>query len=72
MRNAQGFVRRIHLPQPGDRFKLFMVAYMAWRLLIDFLKPGVAVAGLTAIQWAALACLIYYAADIRRWLTSHG
>ncbi len=63
---------RICLPQPGDRFKLFMVAYMAWRLLIDFLKPGVAMAGLTAIQWAALACLIYYATDIRRWLTSHG
>ncbi len=60
------------IPQSGDRFKLFIVAYMAWRLLIDLLKPGLAFVGLTAIQWAALTCLVYYARDIRRWVTRDG
>lgn len=44
----------------GDVFRLFMVAYMGWRLAIDFLKPGVPFAGLTALQWACVAVLIYY------------
>ena len=55
----------------GDVFKLFMVAYMTWRFLIDFLKPGVAIAGLTAIQWACLGCIVYYTRDIARWLRPH-
>jgi len=54
----------------GDVFKLFMVSYLAFRLLIDFLKPEVALGGLSAIQWTALVVLIYYARDMRRWLTS--
>ncbi len=63
----------------GDRFRLLMVAYLAFRLAIDFLKPphgpaaaGVPVpdawAGLSAIQWACVAGLAYYARDVRRWL----
>ncbi|MEZ5440819.1 MAG: prolipoprotein diacylglyceryl transferase [Lysobacterales bacterium] len=50
------------LPRPGDRFKLFMVAYLGWRVLVEFLKPlpyawfGV----LSGIQiGCALALLIY-------------
>jgi prolipoprotein diacylglyceryltransferase len=53
----------------GDAFKAFMVAYMALRLGVDFLKPYPAVfLGLGVLQWAAVATLIYYAPDIRRWL----
>lgn len=50
----------------GDQFKLFMVSYMAWRLAIDFLKPGVTVAGLSMIQWACVATLAYYAPHLQR------
>jgi phosphatidylglycerol---prolipoprotein diacylglyceryl transferase len=45
----------------GDRFKLFMLAYLGFRLAIDFLKPDPAVAAdLSAIQWACVVGLTYY------------
>ena len=58
-------LRRPH--QDGDVFKVFMVAYMAWRFVIDFLKPGVPVAGFTVIQWSCAVSLLYYLRDIARW-----
>jgi prolipoprotein diacylglyceryltransferase len=55
---------------PGDIFKRFMVAYFAFRLACDFLKPDVRVfLGLSSIQLACVAMLIYYSADLRRWLS---
>ena len=52
----------------GDIFRSFMVAYFAFRLACDFLKPDVRVfAGLSSIQWACVAMLFYYAKDILRW-----
>ena len=45
----------------GDRFKAFMIAYLAFRLAIDFIKPAVRMGGLSTIQWAALATIAYYA-----------
>lgn len=62
-------MRRAHVS--GDVFKIFMVSYMAWRLAIDFLKPEARIGWLSGIQSACVATLIYYAADIRRWV-SHG
>lgn len=56
----------------GDAFKSFMVAYMSWRLAIDFLKPEVRIGGLSAIQWACAAMLLYYATDIVRWTAGAG
>src|SRR6266478_1360743 len=54
--------------RPGDRFKIFMVGYFAFRLSVDFLKPDVRVfAGLSAIQCACAAMLLYYARDVMRW-----
>jgi phosphatidylglycerol---prolipoprotein diacylglyceryl transferase len=47
----------------GDLFKSFMVGYFGFRLLVEFIKPGVSLAGLTAIQWACLVMLLYYARD---------
>lgn len=64
--------RRKWRAEEGDEFKLFLSAYLAFRLLIDFLKPGFPLAGLTAIQWACVCGLIYYARDIHRWLTTSG
>lgn len=53
----------------GDPFKLFMVGYLAWRLAIDFLKPDLRWAwGLSGIQLACVAGLIYYAPHIPRLL----
>ena len=45
----------------GDRFKSFMISYLAFRFAIDFIKPAVRIGGLSTIQWAALAALAYYA-----------
>jgi phosphatidylglycerol---prolipoprotein diacylglyceryl transferase len=48
----------------GDIFRMFMFAYVAFRLACDFLKPGVRVhAGLTSIQWACVAMVLYYSRD---------
>jgi prolipoprotein diacylglyceryltransferase len=58
--------KRAH--ETGDVFKKFMVAYFGFRLLVDFVKPGVPLAGLTAIQWACVAALLFYAPDVWRWM----
>lgn len=53
----------------GDVFKLFMVAYMGFRVIVEFIKPyDTRIAGLTAIQWACIGILVYYERDVRRWL----
>lgn len=52
----------------GDRFKLFMVAYLGFRLGVDFLKPGSTLGGLSALQWASAAMLAFYSSDIARWV----
>jgi hypothetical protein len=38
-----------------------MVGYFAFRLLLEFLKPGVPLLALNAIQWVCLGVLLYYA-----------
>ena len=55
--------------QPGDAFKFFMVAYLSFRLLCDFLKPYPRIfLGLGGIQWACVLILLYYSPDVARWL----
>lgn len=45
----------------GSLFKLFMIAYLVFRFLLDFIKPRyVYPVGLSAIQLAALLGLIWY------------
>jgi len=45
----------------GARFQLFMIAYLLFRFLLDFIKPGSRYAlGLGSIQLACLAGLLYY------------
>ncbi|QIX60048.1 diacylglyceryl transferase [Hymenobacter sp. BT18] len=53
--------RRRPLPA-GWRFRFFMVGYLLFRLLVEFLKPTPTPSGwgLTAIQWACVAGLGYY------------
>ncbi len=45
----------------GGLWRLFLGTYCAWRLVVDGLKPYPALAGLNAIQWAALAGLVWLA-----------
>jgi phosphatidylglycerol---prolipoprotein diacylglyceryl transferase len=52
----------------GDVFKMFMVLYMAWRLAIDYWKPEIRIAGLSGIQWACAAMLVYYSRDVWSWI----
>jgi phosphatidylglycerol:prolipoprotein diacylglycerol transferase len=52
----------------GDLFKLFMISYFSFRLAVDCLKPETRVfAGFSSIQWACVAMLAFYSADIFRW-----
>jgi phosphatidylglycerol---prolipoprotein diacylglyceryl transferase len=51
-------------PRQGDLFKLFMASYLGFRLGLEFLKPGDPVLGLTAIQWACVAALGWYAHNL--------
>ena len=56
---------------PGDAFKFFMIAYLSFRLLCDFIKPYPRLfLGLGGIQWACLLTLLYYSPDIARWFRS--
>jgi phosphatidylglycerol---prolipoprotein diacylglyceryl transferase len=56
---------------PGDAFKSFMVAYLSFRFLSDFIKPYPRIfLGLGGIQWACLLTLLYYSRDMARWLRS--
>jgi phosphatidylglycerol:prolipoprotein diacylglycerol transferase len=61
--------RRMRQPHAeGDLFKMFMAAYLGFRLLIDFIKPEVRIfAGLSSIQWVCILALIYYSRDMMRW-----
>jgi phosphatidylglycerol---prolipoprotein diacylglyceryl transferase len=42
----------------GARFRIVLAGYLAWRLIIDFLKPQPLLAGINVIQWACLAGLL--------------
>lgn len=51
----------------GARFKLFMVGYLFFRLVVEAIKPQpIIVLGLSTIQLACIAGLVYY---FRVWLT---
>ena len=70
---AAALLYLMHRPHvQGDIFKVFMVGYGTWRLLIDFLKPDPAFWGLRSIQWACLVLLLYYSRDLKRWLMPTG
>lgn len=57
------FISRPWPWRQGTRFRVFLGAYLAWRLVIDFLKPQPLVAGMNLIQWACAAGLCALALD---------
>jgi prolipoprotein diacylglyceryltransferase len=50
------------LPE-GARFRIFLGSYLAWRLVIDFLKPQPLIAGMNLIQWSCLAGILFLIFD---------
>jgi prolipoprotein diacylglyceryltransferase len=44
----------------GDRFKLFMLAYLTFRIAVDTVKPAATLGGMSAIQGACLLGIVYY------------
>lgn len=52
---------RARFPRSGDRFRAFMVGYLAFRFAIEFLKPlPYSYAGLSGLQWLCVAGLAHY------------
>ena len=50
---------------PGAKFKLFMILYLLFRLMLDFIKPHFTFSfGLSSIQLICIAGLIYYSSFI--------
>ncbi|HEU4663654.1 MAG TPA: prolipoprotein diacylglyceryl transferase family protein [Dokdonella sp.] len=60
--------RRGAFARTGDRFRGFMVAYLAFRLLVDAIKPVPYAypGGLSGIQLLCIAGLCYYCRDLPR------
>lgn len=50
----------------GDVFRVFMIGYMLFRLAVESLKTDPVAGGLTSLQWACVAVLVYYAKDVPR------
>lgn len=54
-------IRSRYQRQEGDLFKFYMITYLGFRFIIDFIKPDFhPFLGLTAIQIACLLALVYY------------
>ena len=59
----------------GGRFKIFMIAYLIFRFMLDFIKPHYTLPlGISVIQLTSLAGLFYYSSFIlkpRKLLAAH-
>ena len=54
------WLKRAALSVPGLKFRWFMVAYLSFRLYIDFFKPHWTLfAGLSGIQWGCALALVF-------------
>lgn len=60
--------RRHAFVEPGDRFRAFMVGYLAFRLLVEFIKPlpYAYLYVLSGLQLLCVAGLLYYHRDLPR------
>jgi hypothetical protein len=50
----------------GDAFKIFLLGYLTFRVVVDFIKPATRIAGVSVLQWACLAVIAYYAPHVPR------
>ena len=60
--------RRAALAEPGDRFRAFMLGYLTFRLLVEFIKPlpYAYLHALSGLQLLCLAGLLYYHRELPR------
>jgi phosphatidylglycerol:prolipoprotein diacylglycerol transferase len=59
------------LPE-GARFRIFLGGYLAWRIVIDFLKPQPLLDGMNLIQWSCVAGILLLLLDeVRGWKGLH-
>jgi prolipoprotein diacylglyceryltransferase len=60
--------RRRLFHRAGDRFRAFMIAYLGFRLIVDFIKPVpfVYLGLVSGIQLLCAAGLLYYYRDMPR------
>jgi phosphatidylglycerol---prolipoprotein diacylglyceryl transferase len=58
--------------QQGARFRIFLGSYLAWRVVIDFLKPQPLIHGLNLIQWSCVAgILLLILGEMSNWKGKH-
>jgi prolipoprotein diacylglyceryltransferase len=63
-------IRTRYHRQEGDLFKFYAIAYLSFRLLIDFIKPDFhPLLGISPIQIACILGILYYYRSISRFLT---
>ena len=53
----------------GDEFKIFLLGYLAFRFVVDFLKPAMRLGGMSVLQWTCIAVIAYYAPHVPRLLS---
>jgi len=55
----------------GDVFKLFMISYLGFRLILDFWKPSdpAVLLGMGSLQWACVVAILIYTRDVLRWFS---
>ncbi len=64
------FVMTAERPWPaGSRWRIFLGTYCAWRVAVGFIQPLPTWAGMSAIQWACAAYLLF---EAQRWLPRRG
>jgi phosphatidylglycerol:prolipoprotein diacylglycerol transferase len=62
---------KARLPE-GARFRIFLGSYLAWRVVIDFLKPQPLIGGMNVIQWSCVFGILLLVFDeIRVWKGMH-
>ena len=56
------FLEKWETPIVGQRFQMFMVLYLIWRIIVDSIKDTTPVEflGLTPIQWACVLGLLWF------------
>lgn len=63
-------VRSRYQRQEGDLFKFYMIAYLSFRLLVDFIKPDFhPFLGVSAIQLACIMGILYYHRSLSKMFT---
>ena len=60
------YMKKRYVFNKGLIFKIFMVSYCSWRLIIDFLKPIEPLFFLSAIQLSCLGVIMFYSIKFLR------